>query len=797
MSTINGPFDNAHGRPATLEEIAKVMGKGMTTIERWAKKESWKYSELPGKGRHKKRLYALKDLPKAIADALYTKRLNQETHHEKNRTNTCLPADPHNHRGGDERATTNRNTGHGDAVNGVPDRLSNEYIRQSGGEDATLGLQRIRGVEDAKRAATLPGTETVGRGTDERNVAKKTAGNAGINLPGQQFHRKPLAANGARKAGRDLAPAHSGGLPGTIEPIKPVHNAKQRLKDDARHAILQFVERYHGGLKAACDYLTVAYAAGEVSIDLKHAIENCNDKVNENRLGKVSFSTVGKWQRLKKETGSCMPEKTRDKTRWQDVYWLRLFLAFYRKPQKPRVTEAYAEFKKTWAANGLSEEELPSIDAVRRIMKDIPLVTLEAGRRTGSEMAALKAFTRRDWGNVSNQYWVGDGHSFKAKVRHPENWSKAFAPEVTVVIDAASRFIVGWAFSLAENQLAVSEAIGQGMIRHGIPLFYYSDNGSGQTAKTLDCPIGGMLGRLGVEHATGRPGNPQGRGIIEGMWDITTIAVAKTYPTFQGTGMDDGALRKVTNAINSAKRKGEVPDFVPEWAQFIKDCEARFNWYNTKHKHSSLGGKTPGEVYHANFVDEGWARRLTEEEELRLFRPSVTRQPRRGEVNFDKKIYFHQALAELPGKTKVLVAFDFHDPSQVWVSDLKGQFICIAELDGNKSDAFAKSYAKGISDKRYDGIEKRSLEKIDDARIERDGIIEGEVVLQRIDVIPQEIVAPLIRVPVIPKETEVPLKSMVIEGNFNKQEPEEKVMTAQETTLMIAKLMADKKAAEE
>jgi len=219
---------------------------------------------------------------------------------------------------------------------------------------------------------------------------------------------------------------------------------------------------------------------------------------------------------------------------------------------------------------------------------------------------------------------------------------EAFAPEVTVIIDAASRFIVGWAFSLSENQIAVSEALGQGMLKHGKPLIYYSDNGSGQTAKTIDCPAGGMLARLGVRHETGIPGNPQGRGLIEGLWDITTIAVAKTLPTFQGTGMDGDTLRKNTQAINKAKRKGEVPEFVTPWPVFIEKCEARFEWYNTQHQHSELGGKTPAEVYHANF-DERWACRLTEDETVNLYRPWRIRTPIRGEVRWNNNIYFHQA----------------------------------------------------------------------------------------------------------------------------------------------------------
>jgi len=278
--------------------------------------------------------------------------------------------------------------------------------------------------------------------------------------------------------------------------------------------------------------------------------------------------------------------------------------------------------------------------------------------------------------------------------------------------------------------------------------------------------------------------------LIEGLWDITAIAVAKTFPTFQGTGMDDGALRKVTAAINSAKRKGEVPTFVPSWQAFMAACEERFDTYNNEHKHSSLGGKPPAEVYFANF-DESWSCPLTEDETLNLYRPFVERMPRRGEVTWINNIYFNQKLVELPEKTKVRVAYDMHHADHVWISDLQGRFICVAVWDGNKVDGFQKSFVEKLKDQRIDGIEKLALEKAEAARAERYGIIDGEV-LERIPAIPQEVIEPLVRVQPIPREADEPLKSPVIEGGFNRQEPEEKTMTRQETTEMIQKLLEAK-----
>jgi len=64
--------------PATLDEIALVRGKSKRSIERWSIKDGWKYTEAASHSRHKKRLYALKDLPQDIQFAVMKQR--QEAH---------------------------------------------------------------------------------------------------------------------------------------------------------------------------------------------------------------------------------------------------------------------------------------------------------------------------------------------------------------------------------------------------------------------------------------------------------------------------------------------------------------------------------------------------------------------------------------------------------------------------------------------------------------------------------------------------------------------------------------------
>ncbi|OQW74826.1 MAG: hypothetical protein BVN35_09425 [Proteobacteria bacterium ST_bin11] len=565
---------------------------------------------------------------------------------------------------------------------------------------------------------------------------------------------------------------HGGLQPDIKTPVKTTE--KQRLTDGARQYIINFLDTFAGSDANAVIFLNQGYIAGTLGFDLQDAYEQCNAKKG-GKIKPLCLRTIQHWKKRKNDVNSCIPKKTREKVDWQTVGWLHLFFVFYRKPQKPSVMEAHRQFKNYWNAKAIGDD-CPSHWAVRRLLEVVPELIKEWGRSTGSEYRAYQSFVRRDWSNMSsNEVWVGDGHSFKAKVQSPEDAGQALAPEVTLIIDAASRFIVGWAFSLSENQIAVSESLGNGMLKYGKPLVYYSDNGSGQTAKTIDHPAGGMLARLGVRHETGIPGNPQGRGIIEGIWDITMIAVARDMPTFQGTGMDGGAARKNTIDINAAKKRGELAENVPSWDEFKGKVEARIHWYNTEHQHSALDGKTPADVYFANF-DDSWAVHLTDEEKTTLYRPYKERTPTRGEINLHRNIYFSKKLEELPAKAKVRATYDLRDPSKIWVSDLDGVFICEAVWDGNKVAGFPESLMDQLKENRKEGKKKRAMEKYNEAEMEGRSVIEGEV-LKRIEFNAGETIEPL----------------KIVQPDFIKQKPEEEKRLSYLDTMKA--LYGDQKAA--
>ncbi|HAM2511549.1 TPA: transposase, partial [Escherichia coli] len=206
-------------------------------------------------------------------------------------------------------------------------------------------------------------------------------------------------------------------------------------------------------------------------------------------------------------------------TPWEQVWWLSDFFMFYRSWKRPTVEYAYREFSAWWHEKHANDAgmlaALPSVHAVRRVLSNVPVIVKERFRSTGSAWRSLNPFVRRDWSTLPvNAVWVGDGHCMKMTAFNPLT-GNIFRPEVTLVMDAGQRFVVGWSLSLSENVIAVADALRYGMAQHGIPLIYYSDNGGGEKNRVLDADITGILPRLGVEHHTGIPGNPQGRGVIE------------------------------------------------------------------------------------------------------------------------------------------------------------------------------------------------------------------------------------------------------------------------------------------
>ncbi|EDO1626797.1 DDE-type integrase/transposase/recombinase [Salmonella enterica] len=542
------------------------------------------------------------------------------------------------------------------------------------------------------------------------------------------------------------------GSPQLMEERLNALTENQRQVADARAALVREVflleDQGNIGRLKAINYVVSKARSGELPPLLQAAAVTANAKRGSGRT--ISRDPLYQWV-LKYSQAQNAAERLlllapgkREEMKVEEISWLADFLAQYRQSNGRPMTEAYEDFVAEWNRRHAEEpymlQIIPSYDAIRRVMKKLPEVTKQKGRITGSEYRQLEGFTRRDWLQMPVNYvWIGDGHGMKLKCAHPIH-GRPFSPEVTFVIDGATRFVVGWSMDLAENVFAVAGAIQHGIRNHGKPFIYYSDNGSGETADVLDKEVVGILPRLGVNHPTGIAGNPQGRGIIERLNRTLPMRIARKYRTYFGKGADRETLRKLNRDLRSAfntlqqgknlnaKQRAAMRD-LPSWSELCEAVREGVEWYNNR-PHSELpmkaNGKhfSPAEYRKKRLVEEDTEIEWLSDVELRdMFRPMVEKPVRRCEIHWLNNIYYAPELRDEHGR-KVLISYDIHDASKITVRRLDGSFICEAVWNGNKRAAFPVTAEYHKHQQRIKGMRKRAEEKLRDAEDENINVLE-------------------------------------------------------------------------
>lgn len=178
----------------------------------------------------------------------------------------------------------------------------------------------------------------------------------------------------------------------------------------------------------------------------------------ENAVRQRLLKIYGKFLQGKKEGDPskylrCAPPPMRQAGQAVDI---EAFCAVYCTPSRPNIAQAWRNAESWYLERGLKR---PSVHVFRRIAKNLPETIKKRGRYTGTEWKALNTYTARDVSKFSaNDIWVGDGHTFKAKIAHPIHGGP-FRPEITVIMDWVSRRVMGWSVDLAESTIAVREAL--------------------------------------------------------------------------------------------------------------------------------------------------------------------------------------------------------------------------------------------------------------------------------------------------------------------------------------------------
>lgn len=430
---------------------------------------------------------------------------------------------------------------------------------------------------------------------------------------------------------------------------------------------------------------------------------DANDR--KTRSPRVSERTLWRWFKARDTRGVAVLAPVPPKEPQPIPPAFGDFLKFYAIPSKPSIADAHRAYMNAVEAATDVQRVPVTLSQARHILRErLNSIERHVGREgiltLRSRMAYIQRTTEDLWPTT---IYTADGKTFDAEVADPVS-RRPMRPEITSILDVATRKCVGFAISRKENVIAVKEALRRACAGHGIPAMFYVDRGTGYKnktfdgAETFDLAVAGLLGRLGITKMHALPYNSQAKGIIE-RFNAHWNDLSKTLPSYIGRDMDKEAGSKAHKASRSDIREFGASRLLPSWDEFLGMCEQKIAEYNDR-EHSGLPrfeDPVTGRLRHMS-PNEAWAAHVASgfepveihpEEEDDLFRPYEIRTVRRALVEWNTNKYFHQDL-ERYHEEKVMVGYDYSQADRVWVrefdeaSGLPGKLICVATFGGNK-----------------------------------------------------------------------------------------------------------------
>ncbi|MDP1681041.1 MAG: Mu transposase C-terminal domain-containing protein [Burkholderiales bacterium] len=499
----------------------------------------------------------------------------------------------------------------------------------------------------------------------------------------------------------------------------------QRSAAEARAALVAEVKRLaeHGGTERAIMALVNMAAKSGLPEHLQQIVPIANARSGKDGKRTLSRRSLYRWLNDAEQGFTALAPKNREKV--AVPAWAQTLLRLRNVPQGVNLTWVMEQLPAQLPAG----TPAPSYSQARRFIDKMSAVDREAGRMGPREIKSIRAYVKRDSSGMwPTEAYTADGHAFDAEIAHPAH-GKPFRPELTTVLDIATRKAVGWSAGLAESTWAVLDALRHACFVGGIPAIFYVDNGSGYKNDLMANEATGFMGRLAITMSNSLPYNSQARGVIERSHQTIWIKAAKTLPTYMGADMDREAKQKVFKITRADIKAVGSSRLLMPWAEFVAWCQVQIDAYNRRPHRAlpkmrdtetgKLRHQSPNEAWQAA-INEGWQPVPVEAHEADdLFRPYKECVTRRAMVQLFSNSYFHRDLEHHHGET-VRVGYDIHDASRAWVRDNQGRLICVAEFEGNKRSYFPESFIEQAAQKRATGRIKRAQVRIDEAEAELD-----------------------------------------------------------------------------
>ncbi|MFJ3469083.1 DNA-binding protein [Pseudomonas sp. NPDC090201] len=488
-------------------------------------------------------------------------------------------------------------------------------------------------------------------------------------------------------------------------------NDTQKAVMVARLCFVREIERMSVAVSQgrAIDILVKQARDCALSPYLMERVELANHRKTGDRA--LSERTLKRWIAAYKTEGERGLAPLRQRPSLAVPEWAKEFLRCYQRPTKPSIVASYMEFASSYSGN------TPSIHAVKRFLKKLSPDALNAGRMSPQELKALQPFRRRSTKNLfPGDVYTADGHKFDAEVINPLT-GKPYRPEITTVLDVATRKVVGVSVGESESTIGVLDAL-RDAVRQCMFGIFYVDNGSGFANDT----VREVVDRLGGTMTHSLPYNSQARGLSERGHQTIWVRAAKKLTSYIGADMDKHAGTRMHRIGRKELRETGKSRVLPTFSEFISGVDFEIAAYNgtphralPKFRDPETGVSrhmTPNEAWQ-DAVSEGWEPIVAPNSLVdSLMRPQVIRKSRRGEIAWAGNTYFSADLTVFHDQ-EIRLAYDVRDASQVWAYTLDGALIGTAKLDGNSTDYMPPTMLEMAREKRQQGQFKRAVDKLE------------------------------------------------------------------------------------
>lgn len=337
------------------------------------------------------------------------------------------------------------------------------------------------------------------------------------------------------------------------------------------------------------------------------------------------------------------------------------------------------EYTTMWAAEYYPElvSGIPSVSTFRRrLEREMPKALKELGRHGEKAYNDRTApFATRYYDDLrSNEYWVGDTHTFDIFTQNGDG--RPHRMHLVAFIDARSGIFTGWCLTDNPKSDATLAALRHAILRCGVPENIYLDNGR----EFLNYDIGGLghrqkkstrgsftappiFERLGIHMVNAIVRNARAKPIERSFRDLTN-SISRVFSTYTGGNV----LEKPENL------KKRLKEGIPLDQELREAIDAMLDGYYNAGEYGGQvkadHGKSRIQVFNANLE----VKRVASAEDLNLLLMRTTKPQTIGRSGvyitiYGEKIHYWSEDTHWKQGTRVHVRYDPADLAQVRIYD--------------------------------------------------------------------------------------------------------------------------------